>query len=348
MKIKELALIVTLVVLLVPLTALLEPDRSLPAAALPQQEPQQEKEDEAAPATVGEEGVYTGAPEFFRVLNRSTGRVEEMAAADFVRGAVAAEMPPLYHSRALKAQAVAAYSYAVCQALKQRNDPSPELKGADFEIDPPNMQVCLTEQEARAFYGEEFDLYWNKVCEAADRVGRYILLYEGKPVAAAYHAISAGKTEDAAYVWQGEALPYLQAVESEGDLLAAGYETTVDFTARELRQLLTEKLGETELPEDQSRWIVPLEWSPSGYVTRVQVGEKNLTGLELRFLLGLRSSHFQVEQGDGVFSFRVQGYGHGAGLSQNGADYMARQGATFDEILQHYYPGTTLALAALE
>ena len=78
----------------------------------------------------------------------------------------------------------------------------------------------------------------------------------------------------------------------------------------------------------------------------MQVGEQNLTGLELRFLLGLRSSHFTVAQQNGVFTFTVQGYGHGVGLSQNGADYMARQGATFDEILLHYYPGTTLALSA--
>lgn len=338
---------VAVLVVLVPATVLLEPARALPAVVQPASLPQQEASSpEAKPESAQETGIYTRAPQSFFVLNESTGKVEEMAAEDFVRGAVAAEMPALFHPEALKAQAVAAYSYAVRQALRQRDDPDPALQGADFAADPENLKVCLTEALAREFYGEDFDFYWNKVCDAADQAGRYILLYQGQPAAAAYHAISAGMTEDAAHVWAGEELPYLQAVKSEGDKLAAGYETTVTFTARELRQKLTEELGETTLPENMDRWIVPLEWSPSGYVTLVQVGEQNLTGLELRFLLGLRSSHFTVAQQNGVFTFTVQGYGHGVGLSQNGADYMARQGATFDEILLHYYPGTTLALSA--
>jgi len=332
-------------VVLVPATVLLEPARAMPAAVQPSDQLQAAlPHREADPAE--DTGIYTEAPESFFVLDSSTGRVEEITAEEFVRGAVSAEMPALFHPEALKAQAVAAYSYAVCQALQQRAAPDPSLQGADFAVDPQNLKVYLTEAQARDFYGEEFDFYWNKVCKAADQAGKYILLYEGQPAAAAYHAISAGSTEDAAYVWAGRELPYLQAVESEGDKLASGYETTVTFTAPELQNILLQEMPDLELPQDQSRWVVPLEWSPSGYVTLVQVGERNITGLELRFLLGLRSSHFTVEQQNGVFTFTVQGYGHGVGLSQNGADYMARQGATFDEILLHYYPGTTLALSA--
>jgi len=347
MKVRQMAAVVTVLVAAVPLSVLRHPIEILPAALVQpaEQTAMAEKQDFSA-GSEDDGRVFSGAPASFRILNRSSGRVEEMTAQDFVRGAVAAEMPALYHPEALKAQAVAAYSYAVRQALDQRADPDPALQGADFEADPQNLQVCLTERQAQEFYGEDFDFYWNKVCEAADQAGKYILLYEGQPAAAAYHAISAGVTEDAAYVWQGEKLPYLQAVESEGDLLAAGYESSVTFTAEELRLKLEQELPDVELPEDTSRWVVPLEWSPSGYVTLVQVGSQNISGLELRFLLGLRSSHFQVEQQDGVFTFLVQGYGHGVGLSQNGADYMARQGASFDEILLHYYPGTTLALAA--
>jgi len=343
MKLKELVLAVTVLVLATALTApkSLEAGESLALPTAATDQPQGEQL-----PTLGQHTIYPKAPAVFRVLNSSTGRVEEMTAQDFVRGAVAAEMPALYHPEALKAQAVAAYTYGAKQALEQRTNPTPELKGADFAIDPQNLQVCLTEKEAKEFYGEQFEFYWTKVCKAADQAGAYILLYNGLPAATAYHAISAGSTEDATYVWQGEALPYLQAVESGGDLLAAGYESTVTFTAQELKNKLEQALPGLELPEDRNRWVVPLEWSPSGYVTLVQVGEENMTGLELRFLLGLRSSHFQVEQRQGVFTFRVQGYGHGVGLSQNGADYMARQGATFDEILLHYYPGTVLALAA--
>ena len=348
MNLKEMAAAVAFLVLAVPASVLLRQDPGLQAAVVQQTAPSDLSEQPPQPTEQNPDNdkVFDGVPSSFFILNRSTGRVEEMSARDFVRGAVAAEMPALYHPEALKAQAVAAYTYAVRRAMEQRANPDPGLKGADFEADPENLQVCLTEKQAREFYSEDFAFYWNKVCEAADQAAKYILLYEGQPAATAYHAISAGMTEDAAHVWQGETLPYLQAVESRGDRLAAGYESCVSFTAEQLRELLTEKTGENGLPDDLNRWVVPLEWSPSGYVTLVQIGEQNITGLELRFLLGLRSSHFQVEQQDGVFTFRVQGYGHGVGLSQNGADYMARQGATFDEILLHYYSGVTLALAS--
>ena len=232
-----------------------------PAPEAPQREPSAAEEQPAAPEQTG---IYSGAPRYFNILDQTTGKVDKVAAEDFVRGAVAAEMPALYHPEALKAQAVAAYTYAVHHALEQRENPTPELKGADFEADPQNLKVYLTEAEAKAFYGDDFDLYWNKVCQAADAAGQYILLYQGQPAAAAYHAISAGTTEDARYIWNGRELPYLQAVDSQGDLLAAGYESVVTFTAQELRQVLSQALPGLQLPEDQNRWVVPLEYSPSG------------------------------------------------------------------------------------
>lgn len=346
---KTFALAVALMVVLVPATVLLAPVEQ-GAAALPALLPAGAAEVAGTSAAQLPEvqHIYHAAPQSFRILDRSTGRVFEMTAAEFVRGAVAAEMPALYHPEALKAQAVAAYTYAVRQALAQSQSPDPALRGADFAADPANLQVCLTEAAAREFYGESFDYYWSRICAAADSAGQYLLLYEGQPAATAYHAISAGTTEAAAFVWAGEELPYLQAVESPGDLLAAEYESTFTIPATRLAQKLAEALPNLQLPESRAEWVVPVEWSPSGYVTRVQVGEEELTGARLRFLLGLRSSHFQVAEEDGLFTFTVQGYGHGVGLSQNGADYMARQGATFDQILLHYYPGTTLALAAAE
>lgn len=335
------------VMVLVPLTALTQ--QSAPVSA-----PVPSAEQASAPPAAAESapqqaaGIYRGAPQSFRILNRSSGRVEEVSARDFVRGAVAAEMPALYHPEALKAQAAAAYTYAVFQTLQQRQNPDPSLQGADFSADPSQLQVWMTREDALAFYGQSFDLCWGRVCAAADAAGGYLLLWQGRPIAAAYHAISAGATEDAAHIWEGEPLPCLRAVESEGDLLAAGYESSLSLTAAQLAEKLTAALPKLTLPQNREEWVVPLEHSPSGYVTRVQVGDQTLSGQQLRFLLGLRSSHFQVEEKDGVFTFRVQGYGHGAGLSQNGADYMARQGASFDEILLHYYPGATLALAAEE
>ena len=153
---------VAVLVVLVPATVLLEPARALPAVVQPASLPQPEASSpEAKPEPAQETGIYTRAPQRFFVLNESTGKVEERAAEDFVRGAVAAEMPALFHPEALKAQAVAAYSYSVRQALRQRDDPDPALQGADFAADPENLKVCLTETRAREFYGEDFDFFWD-------------------------------------------------------------------------------------------------------------------------------------------------------------------------------------------
>ncbi len=288
--------------------------------------------------------VFTGAPETFLVYNHTTQRVESVSDVDFIRGAIAAEMPGVFHIEALKAQGVAAYTFAVRQAMIQQESPDPLLEGAHFSADPPNLQVYMTRNEAEEFYGEDFYIYWTKVTRAAQEVMGYILLYEEQPAATAYHAISAGQTESAANIWDGEPLPYLQSVESSWDELSPGYETVLTFTSDELQEFMLEYNPNTIFQQDPSLWFSNLEHSNSGYVTSVSVGDQVLSGLELRNLLGLRSSHFDVEY-NGNFIFTVRGYGHGAGLSQNGADYMARQGSTFDEILMHYYPDTTLALA---
>ena len=350
--------LLALLILIVPLTAIPLGSGSPPAASVAQAAssaptsslPEESPSSREASASPQEEdpqgaGVFSGAPASFRVLDQATGQVEEIPAAEYVRGAVAAEMPALYHTEALKAQAVAAYTYAVRMALDRRENPLPSLNGADFSADPQNRQVYLTEEGAREFYGDYFDQYWPKVCQAADEVLGYLLLDpEGQPVAAAYHAISAGVTEDAANIWDG-AVPCLTPAQSPGDLLAHDYETTAAFSAGEMRALL-ETVEGADLSGDPAGWIQIAARSDSGYVTQVTVGGVPLHGQELRTLLGLRSTAFDLSADGSAFTFTVRGYGHGAGLSQNGADYMARQGATFDQILAHYYPGSRLALAA--
>ncbi len=364
-----LALVTAAAILIVPMTAVgtsqpvsipdplpvqaQQPPDSAPSEAqsgspAPVDEPPNPQQSQPPPEDEPEQtqGIYTGAPASFKILDKTTGRVATVKAVDYVRGAVAAEMPALYHPEALKAQAVAAYTYAVRQALRQRAAPEAALKGADFEADPQNLKGYLTEKQAKELYGEQFELYWGKVCAAADEAGRYILTYEQQPIAAAYHAISAGRTEAAINIWAGEDPPYLTMVESPGDILAAGYKTTVQVQAQDLGAKIRAAYPGILLPKDVASWVQIESRSDAGYVTQVSVGGQAMSGQELRTLLDLRSSHFEVRYSGGVFTFTVLGYGHGAGLSQNGADYMARQGATFDEILLHYYPGATIALAA--
>ena len=281
--------------------------------------------------------------ETFTLYDRGSGQLLTVDTQQLVRGMLAAEMPPNFHPEALKAQAVAGHTYAsYLRRLKQ----SAQEEGPDLECDVANWQSYTTQEAFYQRYGSLADAYWDQICQAADQVSAYLLTYEGQPILAAYCSMSNGWTEDAANVWSA-GLPYLKPVESFGDTLAPDYETRAQFTPEELSQALQTAWPQIQLAEDPAGWIEVAAQSDSGYVTQVRVGDLEVHGKELRTALGLRSSDFTVSYGDdGLFTFTVQGYGHGVGFSQYGADYMARQGATFDEILSHYYPGSTLAMVA--
>lgn len=291
--------------------------------------------------SVAEHAWSVGAelPKELKILNRTTGKVDTLPLRDYVRGAIAAEMPASFHLEALKAQGVAALTYALYHHREQQQSPDELLDGADFSADPANRQGYMTERDAKAFYGENRQYNWNKVCTAADEAMKWVLTYEGEPIAAAYHAISSGNTEAAENIWQ-RAMPCLRSVDSSWDMLANGYRSSVTVTQAGLEELL-EQQG-IRLPTSPANWITIMETSAAGYVTSVRVGDTEMSGNELRNLLGLRSSCFTVERQGKNFIFEVCGYGHGAGLSQNGADYMARQGSDFKEILLHYYKGARL------
>ncbi|WRS26471.1 stage II sporulation protein D [Oscillospiraceae bacterium MB08-C2-2] len=279
--------------------------------------------------------------ETFRILNQTTGAVEEVSLRDYVRGAVAAEMPALFHTEALKAQAVAAHTFALNQRLTQQKNPDPALMGADFAADPINRKIYITEAQAKEFYGDGFDVYWKKVCEAADSVVSYVLEYDGEPIVAAYHAMSAGLTESAENVWVNGA-PYLVQVESEGDYYAPDYHTEKKLSKAKTAEVLSAGFAGFDPKADPQEWFSDIERSDSGYVTAVTIGGEQYHGKDLRTAFDLRSHNIDITYADGTFTFDVYGYGHGVGLSQYGADFLARQGYTFDKILEHYYADTVL------
>ncbi len=277
----------------------------------------------------------------FRILDEQSGKIIKVSAQEYVRGAVAAELPPTFHPEAMKAQAVAAHTYALCRRQQARENG----EKSDFSADPENWKVYTTEKLFRERYGDLAETYWKAICQAADEVVSYVMTYEGEPIVAAYHSMSSGKTEDASNVWIGGE-PYLVPVDSFGDTLAPDYRKTVTFTADEFADLLKKTWPDIALNGDASAWVGETERSESGYVVEITIGNKTVSGADVRTALDLRSAHFTVSYDGGEFTFKVVGYGHGVGLSQYGADYMARQGASFDEILLHYYPGAVLSVAA--
>jgi len=278
----------------------------------------------------------------FSVLRTSDGEVYDIPVRDYVIGAVCAEMPALFSTEALKAQAVAAHTYAVRQALYERNNHTDDLCGADFSDDSSRFQAFFSEDEIRERYGENFDEYYGKVAEAADSVIDEILVYRDEPIIAAFHSMSSGITESALNVW-GTQTDYLVPAESPDDTEAPGFEEEYSFTADEIRSRLQTNYSGIQLDSDCSKWFEITSVSSSGTVLKMNAGDKEITGYDLRQLLSLRSASFTIDySADKGFSITTRGYGHGVGMSQYGANSMAESGKDYREILLHYYSGTEI------
>lgn len=276
----------------------------------------------------------------FKILLTETGEVLTLSERDYLIGAVCAEMPPLYHAQALRAQAVASYTNAVRMRAANRAAPDEALKGADLSDSTDSHQGYMTEQELREKFGENYDKYIGLVASAVDEVIGNVITYDGQPITAAFHAICSGRTESAAILW-GKDLPYLQPVVSTGDKLSPDYSSTLILTADQFREKASALEG-ADLSGDAAGWAGEAQVSESQTVTQITIGGKNFTGEQVRAAFDLRSPCFTLTYQDGSFAFEVCGYGHGIGMSQYGADYMARQGSTWEEILTHYYTGVTI------
>lgn len=265
--------------------------------------------------------------DFFTVYNTETEKTEEIPRKEYLFGVVAAEMPALYHEEALKAQAIAAYTYA-CSRKAQNSG-----KSYDITTDPTLDQNYITKEAAIEKWGDNADEYIKKIEDIINDTDGYMITYNGSAITAVYHAISSGKTEDCKNIW-GSSLPYLKSVVSEGDKLAKGYISKAEFSAEDIKEKFSDIADFSSAPED---WFQKSERTDSGTVSKISLCGEAITGSEIRNALDLRSSNFEIEYTDEKFIFTVYGYGHGVGMSQNGADYMAKQGCDFKEILTHYY-----------
>lgn len=280
----------------------------------------------------------TEKEDVFFVLDSSSNKISKITAKDYVVGVLSAEISPSYSTEAIKAQAVAAYTYA----CKKRNDRISSGGDYDVSTDSNLCQGFLSRDDAKKKWGDKSAEYLKIFDDSYDSVEGYVITYDGKPILATYHAISGGKTESAENVW-GSAYPYLIPVESIGDLLAPNYLSEVTLTADEFKTKAS-TLGVT-LGDDPSAWIKEPKRSDSGTVLQYTLGDKVVTGSQMRTAFSLRSANFDLTYSDNSLKFVVRGYGHGVGMSQNGANYMALQGSTFLEILCWYYPGCQMSKA---
>ena len=267
--------------------------------------------------------------------DQSTGQSVTLPLREYLIGAVAAEMPVRWPDEALKAQAVAAHSYAL-----YRRDHSTEENGAWFTADPARRQGCLTDAVLHSYWGTGYAANYARLSALVDAVQTQVLYYGDAPAGTSYFAMSNGRTEASENVW-GTALPYLIPVDSGTDLSADNYQYTAVFSAAQVQQAFS-GLGITADLAAPESWFGPVEQTSSGYTKSLTVCGQTVSGTALRQALGLRSTCFTVQYQSGNFSFTTRGYGHGVGLSQWGAKAMAEQGADYADILAHYYPGTQL------
>lgn len=259
----------------------------------------------------------------------------EMALEDYILGVLAAEMPAEFEPEALKAQAVAARSYALyCAAADKHGD-------AQLCTDHRCCQAWKSDEAMRDSWGANYEKYRQKLLSAVESTKGEYLSYEGEPVFAAFHSSSAGYTESSGAIWNP--LPYLVSVESpEDESRVPNFTSTLELSVLDFRDTLLHACPEADFSGEESGWIGQTSYEDSGRVESVLLGGVIYPGTKLRELFALRSTAFTLEYTGESFLFTVTGYGHGVGMSQYGAEVMAASGSDYAAILAHYYPGTVL------
>lgn len=250
---------------------------------------------------------------------------------EYLVGVVLAEMPASFDIEALKAQAVAARTYAIrcCADGKRHGDNTICTKSAC-------CQAYISPEIYIGAYGTRADM--EKVRSAVYQTAGQVLTYDGELITAAYFSCSGGITEDAVAVW-GYDIPYLRSVQSPGEETAPVYTDTVEFTAEQFCAALA-----IRLTGKASTWFGETVYTDGGGVESMTICGVSYRGTTLRTLLGLRSTAFSVQVSGEKIIFTTSGFGHRVGMSQYGANAMAAAGSTYDEILKHYYSGAELAL----
>lgn len=275
-----------------------------------------------------EENQDAGNEDEIRVLRTSSGKIENVDMKTYVICCVASEMLPTYEKEALKAQAVVSYTYALYLMSEEHND------NADISDDSSVHQAYKSKKEIKEKWGDKYEKYIKLIENAVSEVEGEYLTYEGKIIKPAYHAMSSGRTNSALDVW-GNDVPYLKSVTSDGDRLSPKFVSTYDFSEAEMKKTLSEICSKTV--DDIS--VGETLTNSGGYIKSIEISGVPFTGESIRKAFSLRSGAFTLTQDGDTFTFTCNGYGHGVGMSQNGAQHMAKNGSTYDEILHHYYTG---------
>lgn len=262
-----------------------------------------------------------------RVKDEKTGVINEVPFEEYIKGVVAGEMPATFELEAIKAQAVASRSYAMYQMTATK----------DKEYDVLNTtanQVYLTDQELKENWKDEYDEKINKIKTAiAETSGEY-LTYNGEVANAMFFSTSVGATENSEEIFVS-ALPYLRSVDSKWDISSPVFTDTYTFTLEEFYKKLN-------LPFNQSLKVEIISKTSTGRTKILKINNEEIKGRDFANKLSLRSNYFDIVQNENNITITTKGFGHGVGMSQYGANGMAKEGYKYREILKHYYKNTEI------
>lgn len=274
-----------------------------------------------------------------KLLHSNTEEIEEVNLDEYLCNVVSAEMPVDFDIEALKAQAIVARTYTMYKIINNAG----KHEGADICDSSSCCQAWISKEGRFERWDEDKrQENWNKITTAVNETVGKIITYEGAPINAFFHSNSGGITEIPLNVWGGQGYPYLQVVETSGEDGYTQYNSEVTLTKTELLEKLKEKYSDIEIDFEAEESIKILENTESGRVRTIKFGNKELSGVETRTLLGLRSTNFEVNINEDNITFSVIGYGHGVGMSQTGADALAKQGYNYEEIIKHFYIGVEI------
>lgn len=275
------------------------------------------------------------------LYDRASGKTEEMPLEEYIIGVVGAEMPASFPLEALKAQAVAARTYAVRHMTAFGGS---GCSGADICTDSGCCQSYRSPEQLREKFGGEAERYMDKLRQAVYETEGEYAAYKGEPIEALYHSSAGGRTEDAQNVFSA-ALPYLVGVDSPGEETAGKYAAEVRVSLGEFTNRVNKKWPAARLKKNRlGEQVKVVSRYDSGRVKELKLNKITVSGRELRRLFDLNSANFTLSIGEKV-TIRTKGYGHGVGMSQYGAEQLAKAGKTWQEILAWYYTGVTIGPA---
>ena len=296
-----------------------------------------EKDDEKVES---EENNYINlsGTDTIKVYITKEDKVVDIKIEEYVKSVVSGEMPASFGIEALKAQAVAARTYVAAK----RGRPCDIAKGGDV-CDTTHCQVYIGKEERIAKWDGAGQENWDKISKAVDETKGIVLSYDKELVQyPQFFSTSSGKTENSRDVFSGD-IPYLVSTESTGEEVAPRFKGELLLNSSDFVEKINSKFQDAKLTVDNlSEQIEIVSRSDAGGIKEIKIGGATVRGLDFRLAIGLNSTNFQYTISNNEIIFESKGYGHGVGMSQWGANIMAKNGSEYNSILKHYYTGVEL------